>query len=60
MGASNTVEIMNWLSKEEINKLKNDREPVDAPNITKYKYKPNNSGKLLWFSGMHVDFIDLV
>ena len=44
------MEITNWLTEEELQKIKDDRDPYEAPS-SKYKIQPDNVGKLLWFSG---------
>ena len=41
---------MNWMDEEAIEKLKENREPVEAPT-SHYIPKPEEMGKLLWFSG---------
>ena len=51
LGLSNTIEIMNWLSKEEIEKLKDDREFAEVPSCSSY-FKPDKLGKLIWISGL--------
>ena len=47
----NQIDVSNWLCQEELEKLKEDREPADAPS-SPYKPQPDNLGKLLWFSGI--------
>ena len=43
---------MNYLTDEELDVLKEDREPMEAPKIPDYiKPQPGKPGKLLWFSG---------
>ena len=50
---SNTIEVMNWLSEEEIQKLRNDREFAEAPSCSYYfKPQPDKLGKLIWISGL--------
>ena len=44
------MEITNWLTEGELQKIKDDRDPYEAPS-SKYKIQPDNLGKLLWFSG---------
>ena len=47
-----SIDIIDWLSEEETNKLLADREPAEAPVLPDYiKVQPENQGKLLWFSG---------
>ena len=43
---------MNYLTDEELEVLREDREPMEAPKIPDYiKPQPGKPGKLLWFSG---------
>ena len=43
---------MNYLTDEELEVLREDREPMEAPKIPDYiKAQPGKPGKLLWFSG---------
>ena len=43
---------MNCLNDEELEVLKESREPSDAPSIPDYiKPQPGKPGKILWFSG---------
>ena len=47
-----SIDVIDWLSEEEKNKLLADREPAEAPVLPDYiKVQPENQGKLLWFSG---------
>ena len=46
----NQFEVSNWLSQEDLEKLKEDREPYEEP-ISPYKPQPDKLGKMLWFSG---------
>ena len=43
--------IVNWLNDEEVEKLKEDREPCEAPTCHYFEPQPEKVGKLLWFSG---------
>ena len=46
------LDITKWVSDEEIEALKEDREPAEAPETPAYiKHRPGKPGKLLWFSG---------
>ena len=47
------MDICDWLDDEAIEKLKEDREPFDAPS-THYTPKPNDLGKLIWLSGKQI------
>ena len=46
------MDICEWLDDEAIEKIKEDREPFEAPS-THYTPKPNNLGKLIWLSGKY-------
>ena len=48
------MEILNWLNEEEKEKLKEDREPAEAPPCAYVQAQPENQGKLLWFSGIYI------
>ena len=52
IGMTGTMDIFNWCDEEFISKLKDDREPYDAPTSI-YKPKPNISGKIIWISGQY-------
>merc|ERR1719510_1451005 len=46
------MEVLNCLTDEELEALKEDREPMEAPKIPDYiKPQPGKLGKMLWFSG---------
>jgi len=46
------MDVINLLNDEDLEKLKEDREPVEAPIVGDYfTPKPDQLGKLLWFSG---------
>ena len=49
-GMWNTVEYIKWMSDDDLKKLADDREPMDAPSCP-YKIQPENQGKLVWLSG---------
>ena len=49
-GFSGIMDVFEWLDDEAIEKLKEDREPYEAPS-SHYTPKPNNLGKLIWLSG---------
>ena len=44
--------VLKWLDHNEIEKLKDNREPADMPSCS-YKPQPNKIGKLLWISGIY-------
>ena len=50
LGFTGTIDIMKWMDEEAIKKLKEEREPVESPT-SHYNPKPEEMGKLLWFSG---------
>ena len=50
------IDVSNWINQEELEKLKEDREPIDAPS-SPYKPQPDNLGKILWFSGNIAIFV---
>ena len=51
-GFSGIMDVFEWLDDESIEKLKEDREPYEAPS-THYTPKPNDLGKLIWLSGKY-------
>ena len=51
IGFSNQMEIIKLLNEDELEKLKEDREPADCPSIPYFKPQPENLGKLIWISG---------
>ena len=51
IGVTKKVESLKWMSDEELEKIKEDREPADAPSISYFEPKPDQQGKLFWFSG---------
>ena len=52
IGMTGTMDVFNWCDEEFLSKLKDDREPYDAPTSI-YKPKPNISGKIIWISGLY-------
>ena len=44
------METLEWLDDEALEKLKEDREPFEAPS-SHYTPKPDEVGKMFWFSG---------
>jgi hypothetical protein len=44
------MDVHDWLDEEGLEKLKEDRQPFEAPS-SHYIPKPNESGKMFWFSG---------
>ena len=49
-GMWNCLETLTWKSDEDIMKLSEDRDPIEAPS-SHYKIQPENQGKLVWLSG---------
>ena len=49
-GSSNCVQTWKWQSEEDMEKLSENRDPIDAPSCP-YKIQPENQGKLIWLSG---------
>ena len=49
-GIWNKIETLSWQSHEDLEKLANERDPVEAP-YCHYKIQPENQGKLVWISG---------
>ena len=47
----NKINILKWLDKEELEKIKNDRDPLEAPSCPYFKIQPDRPGKLIWLSG---------
>jgi len=50
-GFSNGYEVIKWMTPEELEKIKENREPAEAPSISYYSPQPDNPGKLIWLSG---------
>ena len=49
---SGKVEVLSLLDEDGLQKLRDDREPLDAPSLPSYyKPQPERCGKLLWFTG---------
>ena len=47
-----SIDVIDWLSETEKNKILEDREPANAPVLPTYiRVQPENQGKLFWFSG---------
>ena len=49
-GMWNCLETLTWQSDEDLMKLAEDRDPIEAPS-SHYKIQPENQGKLVWLSG---------
>ena len=50
-GMMNCLETLTWQSTEDMEKLAEDRDPLETPS-SHYKVQPENQGKLIWLSGM--------
>ena len=49
-GFSKHFDHFKWLDDESLQKMINDRDPMDAPSCS-YKIQPDTQGKLIWLSG---------
>ena len=54
-GFTNGPEVIKWLSEEELEKVKEGREPAEAPSISYFTPQPDSPGKLIWLSGTYYD-----
>ena len=52
LGIDDKVNILKWLDKEELEKIKDDRDPLEAPSCPYFKIQPEKPGKLIWLSGI--------
>ena len=50
LGFDRKIDIFEWMDEEAIKMLKEEREDCEAPK-SHYTPKPNQNGKLFWFSG---------
>ena len=50
IGMTGTMDIFNWCDEELLSKLRENRDPCDAPPSI-YKPRPNEPGKIIWLSG---------
>ena len=54
-GLKNEMEILNWLNKDDLVKVKEDRDPVDAPPCAYFTPTTDKPpGKIIWLSGLYV------
>ena len=53
VGFSKNVEVLEWLNADEIEQIKEDRDPADAPICSYFEAMPNTPGKIVWLSGMY-------
>ena len=56
IGFNKNVNIIEWLSTEDIEKLKEDRESADAPSCSYFEANPDIPRKIIWLSGMSYVF----
>lgn len=50
-GFSNSVEVNYWLDEDQLQKKKDDRDPVEAPSCPHITPRPGTPGKIYWLSG---------
>ena len=50
------LDIATWCDEELLSKLKEDRDPCDAPPSI-YTPQPNNLGKIIWISGTYSEIL---
>ena len=50
VGFAEKMDVYDWLDEDGLEKLKADRQSFEAPS-SHYTPKPNEPGKLFWFSG---------
>ena len=50
VGFAAKMDVHDWLDEDGLKKLKADRQPFEAPSCH-YTPKPNEPGKMFWFSG---------
>ena len=54
-GFANELCILNWLNDEDLEKLKEDRDPADAPPCPYFTPQPGRQGKIIWLSGLQIN-----
>ena len=50
-GFSGEMEIMTWLDEDELQMIKETRDPYDTPACPNYEPQPEKLGKIIWISG---------
>ena len=50
-GFTKKVDIMEWISPEDMDKLVEDREPADAPTCSYFEPNPDLPRRIIWLSG---------
>ena len=53
-GFSKKVDVIEWLSDEEIEYLKEDRDSAEAPTCSYFEANPDIPRKIIWLSGMYI------
>ena len=51
-GFAKEHEILRCMTPEELEKIKDDREPCESPSLSYMEPKPDSPGKLIWLSGI--------
>ena len=59
-GFSDKMEIIRWVDDEELQKIKDSRDPFDTPACPYVKPQPENLGKLIWLSGISVCYVNFI
>ena len=58
-GFAKEHEILKCLTPEELEKIKENREPCESPSLSYMEPNPGSPGKLIWLSGIYYfQFID--
>ena len=50
-GFTKKVDIMEWISEEDMKKLLEDRDPADAPSCSYFEPNPDVPRRIIWLSG---------
>ena len=50
-GFTKKVDIMEWITEEDMKKLLEDREPADAPSCSYFEPNPDVPRRIIWLSG---------
>ena len=51
-GFTKAINVIEWLSTESIEKLKEDRDSADAPTCSYFEQKPDAARRIIWLSGI--------
>ena len=57
-GFAKEHEILRCMTPEELEKIKEDREPCESPSLSYMEPKPDSPGKLIWLSGIFNSMIN--